>query len=280
MSTTLFAESSRVEKVGKTAFVIAYWRMREAERPQPLYSDHLAHLFLDDETEEMGRAMTRCSPSTEHLIHFRTCYYDEMLERRLAAGVGQVVLLGAGLDTRAIRAAARGARFFEIDQPEVIAFKRHRLEAHRYELGSTMIACNYVTEDWLGKLRQAGFDPSAPAYIVWEGNSMYIPKREVVRLLETMRDGLADFALSFDYLSKRLVENRAALRQSQRIVQGFAEMQAPWITGFDRIEPLIHGVGLRVQEDHLLVELGRSYRPGLPLDPQLLSDYRICTVTK
>ena len=130
-----------IDKVAQTSLIIAYWRMRETEKPDPLFSDHLAHLFLDSAATDMAQRFTSLSPSTEVLVQFRTRYFDEQIARQAAAGVKQVVLLGAGLDTRAIRFGLPGVSFYELDQPNLIEYKRRRLEESGYFLNSRLIPC-------------------------------------------------------------------------------------------------------------------------------------------
>lgn len=266
-----------LHKIGRTAVVIAYWRMRETENPNPLFSDHLAHLFLDPETEEIARSLTRVSPSTEHLVHYRTCYLDRQLALQIENGIKQIIILGAGLDTRAIRLGTQDTAFFEIDQADVIEFKKSRLAEYGYSLNSTLLPCNYIQENWLDVLKQNGFNPEIPTYVIWEGNSMYIPEAAILSLLKAMQLHLANFVLSFDYLSRRLIE-RTALRKSQLLLNGFSALDAPWVTGFDAIAPLINSAGLNLLEDHLLVDLGNKYRSGSGLDARLFDDFRICSV--
>jgi methyltransferase (TIGR00027 family) len=266
-----------IQKAGRTALIISYWRARETEKPEPLFSDHLAHLFLDEAATRMAQQVTSLSPSTEALVQFRTRYFDQQITRQAAAGVKQVVLLGAGLDTRAIRSPLADLSFYELDQADLIEYKRKRLEESGYILNSRLVPCDYVNQDWLAALSARGFRADQPACIIWEGNSMYIPEPEIAALLHTMCRRLKEFSLSFDYLSGRLVERRSSLRRSRRLLNGFAALDAAWVTGFDEIAPVVNPAGLRLIEDRLLVDVGREYRPGTQMDRRLFSDYRVCT---
>lgn len=269
--------TAHVQNVGRTAFVIAYCRMRETESPTPLFSDHLAHLFLDQDTEETAKSIAQLAHSTEHLVSYRTCYFDRQLMKQLENKVKQVVIVGAGLDTRAIRFDVPGVQFYEIDEGSVIDFKRTRLESHGYTVNSRLVSCNYLRENWIDLLVSQGFDLSVRTYIIWEGNSMYIAESDIVRLMTSMLQQIADFAVSFDYITNRLLKSLVPIGGSQRLLQGFSDLGAPWITGFDQITTLLAPVGLRMIEDHLLVEWGQQYRHDRRLDPRVFSYYRICT---
>ena len=269
-----------IEKVGRTAFVIAYWRMLETESTAPLFFDHIAHLFLDETLIAEAQAMTAASPSTCSLIALRTHYFDTRLLQASEQGIEQVLLLGSGLDSRVLRLFRPHMRFFELDQTNVLDYKLQRLRQAGYDLPSTLVGCNYISDDWLARLTAAHFDPHRPTLIIWEGNSMYIPKPAIERLLQQMVATMPHFTLTFDYQSQKSIERIDVLRQSQSLLAGFAEMQAPWVTGYANIAPLATSAGLTVQDNQLVAALGRRYKPLLRLDPQLLDDYFVCTLAR
>src|SRR5581483_10747158 len=105
--------------------------------------------------------------------HVRTRHFDAIVRDELAAGVEQVVVLGAGLDTRAYRFAdaLAGRPVFEVDLPATQAWKRARLEA---ALGRIPDGVRYVGVDFLRdrldeRLAAAGFDRARRALFTWEG---------------------------------------------------------------------------------------------------------------
>jgi methyltransferase (TIGR00027 family) len=106
-------------------------------------------------------------------IIMRVAFIDSVI---LASGARQVVVLGAGLDTRAWRLdGLRGARVFEVDHPATQAYKRK----HAAQLGAPQAELHYVavdfTRDSLAReLVVAGFDLTAPSAWVWEGVIMYL----------------------------------------------------------------------------------------------------------
>ena len=116
----------------------------------------------------------------EHFVNFqgaRTRYFDGYFRRAADAGVRQVVILAAGLDSRAYRLPWRdGTTVFELDQPQVLAFKREVLAAH----GATPHASRREVEidlrdDWPQALRDSGFDPAQPSAWIAEGLLIYLP---------------------------------------------------------------------------------------------------------
>jgi len=111
----------------------------------------------------------------------RARFIEDLLASEAEAGVGQYIILGAGLDTLAERRPDLGARvrIFEVDQPGTQAWKRRRLE----ELGLGipewlhLVPIDFETgESWWDGLVAAGFEPSRPAVVTSTGVSMYLTK--------------------------------------------------------------------------------------------------------
>ncbi|TVS83592.1 SAM-dependent methyltransferase [Mycobacterium helveticum] len=120
----------------------------------------------------------------------RTKFYDEFFLDATNAGVGQVVILAAGLDSRAYRLAwPTGTAVYEVDQPRVIEFKTRTLA----ELGATPTAERRAVavdlrDDWPTALRTAGFDPARPTAWSAEGLLGYLPPEAQDRLLDTVTE--------------------------------------------------------------------------------------------
>ena len=267
-----------IDRVGRTAFVIAGWRRDESEQPAPLVWDPLADLFLEGGAEELSDRLERTSPGTRVLIHYRTRCFDEQLRAAMEQGVGQVLLLGAGLDTRALRLLPQEVAVFEVDRPEVLAFKRERLEAGGYFPPGVGVGADYTAVDLVAELVAHGFDPQRETFILWEGNTMYLEEEQVVGVLSALRDGVNSFTLTFDYLSRALIEGRTEQRDAHQLVAGFGDSGASWKGGFDNISELAQQVGLRVESNALVTDWMRTHAPGQILDSDLFRDYFICTL--
>ena len=120
----------------------------------------------------------------------RTRFFDDFFKDAGDAGVRQAVILAAGLDSRAYRLHwPAGTVVFEIDQPEVIAFKSQTLA----ELGAQPTADRRpvaadLRDDWVSALRSAGFDPAAPTAWIAEGLFGYLPPEAQDRLLDLITE--------------------------------------------------------------------------------------------
>jgi methyltransferase (TIGR00027 family) len=131
----------------------------------------------------------------QHFVNFqgaRTRYFDEYFSGVIEAGVRQVVILAAGLDSRAFRLPwLDGTTVFELDQPQVLGFKSYVLSqrgirptAERREVAVDL------REDWPRALRDAGFDPTRPSAWIAEGLLIYLPAVAQEQLFAGI-DGLA-----------------------------------------------------------------------------------------
>jgi methyltransferase (TIGR00027 family) len=109
----------------------------------------------------------------------RARYLDDLVAEHAAAGVGQYVILGAGLDTFAQRHPDVAVRIFEVDQPETQEWKRRRLTEIGYPPGENLrfVPVDFESgEAFLDTLRANGFDADRSAVVSSTGVSMYLTK--------------------------------------------------------------------------------------------------------
>ncbi len=120
----------------------------------------------------------------------RTKFFDEFFLAATRAGIKQAVILASGLDSRVYRLAWPAETVvYEVDQPQVIAFKTDTLA----ELGAAPTADRRVVavdlrDDWPTALRTAGFDPAQPTAWSAEGLLGYLPPEAQDRLLDTITE--------------------------------------------------------------------------------------------
>ncbi|MEU1120908.1 MULTISPECIES: class I SAM-dependent methyltransferase [unclassified Streptomyces] len=174
-----------------TAVGVARVRALETERQSALFRDPLAQAFAaagglwpsspppDDEAARRRRL------AVSYSIVIRTKFLDDLLQEASEAGVRQVVLLGAGMDSRAFRIGwPDGTRLFEVDTAAPLDFKASVLRQER-----AVPRCERITvavdlrEDWPAALAAAGHDPTEPTVWIAEGLLIYLPEDAVELLL-------------------------------------------------------------------------------------------------
>jgi methyltransferase (TIGR00027 family) len=268
---------STIREVSGTAFVVAEYRAEENREPDAIYKDPVVGLFLNDASREAAERIASRAPAVKDMVRTRTRYFDDMLDAQMAAGIGQVVILGAGLDTRAVRKQAAGVRFFEIDDPATMALKQSRYAEAHIDAPVRLIAGNYVTDGLIDLLRSNGFEFDVPTYLIWEGNVMYMPLASDKETMLQLKRHVKRFRLSFDYLTESVVRKTTGDAGLRILVESFEAMGAPWVSGIDDLHSLARELGLRVLENFTTGALYERYR-GRPASSPILQHYSICTL--
>jgi methyltransferase (TIGR00027 family) len=269
---------SSIRNVTGTAFVVAELRAEENREPIPLYQDPIVDWFLNEQTREAAGRVSTGFPPVRDLVRIRTKYIDDVLEKQLRADVRQVVILGAGLDTRAVRKPSPGVTYFEIDDAATLALKRDCYRAHGVGANIKFIPGNYVTDGLIELLRRNDFDFDLPTYFIWEGNTMYLPLETNKRILSELRTHVKRFQLSFDYMADTVVAKTTGDPGMTRLVESFAAMGAPWLTGFRDIRSVAQELRLTLFENVKTSDLFDRYWLGRPMLSSIFTLYSVCTV--
>ncbi len=209
--------------VGRTAVWVAAMRATETARPDRLFDDPLAGVFVAATRSGAAEVPSGVAtpPGASEFVAIRTRFYDDYVREACAAGVRQVVILAAGLDSRAFRLDwPDGVRLFELDLPEVFAFKDSVLERHGAVAGCARITVAVdLREDWAESLTSAGFDPAAPTAWLAEGLLQYLSMAENDRLATTVTAlSGQDSRLAFDHMTSS-AHSRAAVRETSEQVR-------------------------------------------------------------
>ncbi len=183
--------------------------LRRADEFSDLFLKEEIRAILDDQGKRQGLIDRRISRLLYGFFAARSAFIDEAFQRALAAGTPQVVFLGAGYDTRALRFAAnlRTTRIFEVDAPSTQARKQERLRASGVTVPSQVrfVAVNFKTDDFTQRLLDAGYDESLAALFVWEGVTYYLPREVVERTLTLLHEHSAPgSALALDYMTTKV----------------------------------------------------------------------------
>ena len=247
--------------VPKTALGVARIRAGESKRPDRLFDDPYAAAFVAAMPDAYANDTTRSDAARAvgarialHVV-VRTKFYDDYLLAAAADGTRQVVLLAAGLDTRAFRLPwPDGTTVFELDLPDMVAFKDTVLQGS----AATPSAIRHVvpadlTADWTTALADAGFDPEAPTAWLVEGLLVYLTSDDAARLLEA----IAQLSAAGSRLSCE--QGRSAMQlAAQSAEAGASEATKLWQGGIEDIPGWLAEHGWSV-ETFALADLATSY---------------------
>ena len=161
--------------------------------------------------EELRRTPTRpdrpFSVALRAFLVARSRYAEDNLNRAAARGVGQYVLLGAGLDTFAHRNPHPGLRVFEVDHPATQQWKRELLETSGFATpqGLTYAPVDFERQSLPEQLLEAGFDMEAPAFFAWLGVVPYLTPAAFRATVGFIAARPAGSGLTLDYGQPRAV---------------------------------------------------------------------------
>ncbi|HEY9722833.1 MAG TPA: class I SAM-dependent methyltransferase [Oscillatoriaceae cyanobacterium] len=135
----------------------------------------------------------------------RARFVEDLVEEQLARGVGQYVILGAGLDSFAQRRPELASRLtvFEVDQPGPQQWKRRRLTELGYGVPEwlRLVPVDFEAGDsWWEKLKAAGFAPARPAVVAANGVSMYLSKEAIAAMLRQLAQLAPDSTLAMTFI--------------------------------------------------------------------------------
>ncbi|MGE0321498.1 MAG: class I SAM-dependent methyltransferase [Polyangiaceae bacterium] len=224
-----------------TAVRVALWRALHVEiDPEPhVFNDTIGLQLADpgDGWRNRGDMIPQDSGMGRISIITRARFVEDRVLEELERGVGQYVILGAGLDTFCQRRPelASRLRVFEVDHPDTQAWKQARLRELGYgpEAQPTFVPVDFEAgESWWAKLQQAGFDRSRPAIVASTGVSMYLTREAIVATLREVSALAAGSTLIMTYLLRHelLGEWERALRV--RIEAMAAASNTPFISFF------------------------------------------------
>jgi methyltransferase (TIGR00027 family) len=219
---------------------VALWRALhvEVDPPPHVIEDEIGlKLAAPDEGWRNRPDMSPFTRPFRASIVARSRFIEDLVAEQAARGVGQYVILGAGLDTFAERRAdfASRLRIFEVDRPGPQAWKRQRLVDLGFGIPSflRLVPVDFEAgEAWWEKLVEAGFDIDRPAIVASTGVSMYLTRDAIaatLRQVATLAPG-STLAMSF-MLPIELTdpEVRPAL---ERAVEGSRASGTPFISFF------------------------------------------------
>ncbi|MFH1486161.1 MAG: SAM-dependent methyltransferase, partial [Chloroflexota bacterium] len=184
----------------------------------------------------------------------RKRYGDDRVIQAVDAGVEQVVILGAGLDTRSYRLAAQaGIPAFEVDMPANTAYKQERLRAvfGRMPDQVALVAVDFETDDLAAALATYGFRTDQPTIFVWEGVTQYLTEGSVRKTLGFLSKAASRSLLFFTYVRKDFLDG-INFYGMEKAYQDFVVKQQLWRYGIepDKVADLLREYGW-VEREHI-----------------------------
>jgi methyltransferase (TIGR00027 family) len=246
----------------------AYRAMHQTHESAAIFHDPFAERILDDETRATLDEHA-ANPSTRGMRLFivsRSRFSEEALAACVGRGAGQVVVLGAGLDTFSLRNPFLHVRVFEVDFPATQAWKRQQLQSAGLAVPETLVFApvDFERESLADGLARAGFRRDQPAFFQWLGVVPYLSSEAISSALDFIVS-IPNAAVVFDYTEP--FENHPPERRANLMAtaERAAARGEPWLSFFNPSElaAVLRGRGFTDIEDVGFADLVNRYSPEL-----------------
>lgn len=205
-----------------------------------------------DEAKLKVDQMEKLFPGLSSSIIARVRYFDDYLVKNIEEGLEQLVILGAGYDTRAYRIEGLkgNVKIFELDHPNTQNFK---VEKIKEIFGCTYDNVNYVPIDFETQnieeiLFKNGYNSSKKTLFIMEGLIMYIPEKSVKKTLSfILKNSGRDSSIIFDYYPKSVVDGTSKLEVGKNIRNYLIELGEPLQFGFEdgKVVEFLSNIGFK-----------------------------------
>jgi methyltransferase (TIGR00027 family) len=261
----------------QTAEIVCALRAVESRRAagRRLIDDPYAHRFVASPMYRLlcgsqvtaalaRRAFDRRYPGYLAIVLLRNRRHEQLVAEALGEGVGQVVLLGAGFDSTALRLDLGDATVYEVDAAPTQLAKRAVIERAGLAPRSRTryVECDFERDSLPERLAQHGFDPQAPALVVWWGVSFFLTE-------DAVRSTVADVAaltapgsrFAFDYVHPSVVDGTTTFPGALRARAAVIRRGEPYRFGLspERAPGFVRAFGFAVEDNLSIPDLAARY---------------------
>jgi methyltransferase (TIGR00027 family) len=258
----------REGRASRTAEYNAAFRAMESARPASLrvLHDPYSHRLLPPGLRMLRRLsavpgvghglatfVDRRWPGMRSSVVARTRLMDDWLTDAVRDGIEQVVMLGAGLDTRAWRLPALAhATVYEVDHPSTSQAKQSRLATWDADLRRVrFVQVDFDRESFVDRLVQAGFDSSQKAAVVWDGVTNYLQPEAVDAVMRWAGRLAAGNHFIFTYIDAAVLDGSTRFEGADRVMRSLVRSGEPWTFGLrpEGVAAYLAERGLRLLAD-------------------------------
>lgn len=272
VSTTYYLVMKK-HAASRTARYMALFRALETRRAHDkLISDPYAINFLDRDLQIATRlsGMPFIRRIIQRIIQLRipgayssgiarTRYIDELLQQAIQQGVEQVIILGAGFDTRALRLDfLHNMPVVEIDHPNTAAEKKQKL-------GSLPDNVQYIQLDFNRQgLHELSLNTTLRTAFIWEGVTNYLEEAAIKATFRFIQRFPAGSFVIFTYVDEKVLQEPAAWFGAEKLLRDVADLEERWTFGWKPVtlRKYLQAFDMELLEDKDAVEYRRQYMPA------------------
>lgn len=261
---------------------IAMQRFAESNKPEGerICYDPYAVNFINPEIIEFGikhpeeakariKKMEKLLPGLSSSIIARVRYFDDFVKRSIEEGLEQLVILGAGYDTRGyrIKGLEDKVRVFEVDHPNTQSFKKEKIMDIFGSLPEhvTYVSIDFETQKLDQMLSEKGYNKSLKTLFIMEGLIMYIPREAVDETLNFIVNSSGkNSQIIFDYYPESVVDGTNTLAVGQNIRNFLIQMEEPLQFGIKEgnIEKFLSSYGFSKIQTVTSADYKKAYFEG------------------
>lgn len=271
----------KTDKTSRTAQYMALFRAMETEREpkDKLFSDPYAIHFLEAKLRFAARLfkysilrkyisnkIQKKIPGAFSSAIARTKYIDDLLESTIAKGVKQVIILGAGFDTRALRLVfLESIPVIEIDHPNTSKFKtttyKNRIDQLPKNIEFYQIDFNKQSLEELAE--QHNFDFTKPTTVIWEGVTNYLTEDAIKNTFGFIKKFTTNSYVIFTYVHKDILENPGSFLGGEKLLKDLDKLEEKWTFAFhpEELTNYLKSFDLMLIEDMGATEYRLKYLP-------------------
>ncbi len=217
---------------------------KDAQNP-----DYMATLFLSRKlkimvwllriVQKIGKGcLERSAPGFYWYFQVRTKHFDAILEKAVNTGIEQLVILGAGYDSRPYRFKEKlnGIRVFEVDFPGTLSTKKQKLLKLYGSLPKHVryIPINFNSQSIKDVLLESGYKADKKTFFIWEGVSYYLPNKSFDAVLEFVaKNSLPNSSIAFDYAIRSFIEGDYSTYGAKKLADTWEKMGEPGLSGIE-----------------------------------------------
>ena len=265
-------ENKRIEKkASHTALMAAIHRFlaTKDKRIADGGSDKLAYIFLPPKARfflgfkffrnVITKKLHKKVPGSYEYLTARTRFFDEIFVLAAKEKCPQIVFLGAGYDTRAIRfqGLTKDSVIYELDAPTTQGEKKKYFERSEIQIPENIVfvPINFNTDELEQTLLSHGYNPNKKSLFIWEGVTMYIDQESVKETLSFIKDNSGSGStIAFDYFYDSVINGTSNSFGAKELSDSASKLGEKFKFGIEEGR-----IGEFLKENDLLLE--RHYTP-------------------
>lgn len=266
----------------KTAMGVLLARFAESRKPEGeriCYDPYAIHFISPailewaacqpEEVSAMQKQREHLFPGLDDSIVARVRFFDDFVKKSIDEGIQQLVILGAGYDSRAYRIdGLKKISVFEVDHPATQIMKKEKINKIFGSLPNHIvyIPCDLGTEDFGQRLFEMGYDRSKKTLFLMEGLLCYLRPAAVDRIFTFIaRNSENDSKVLFDYHPQSMVDGSSELEAGRNIWEHVSQLGEPFLFGIEEgtVEDFLAKRGFSGVRNITSAEYKKAYFHGI-----------------